>query len=210
MQRQKHGRTADLEPGQLPEAACRTPFCALAQTALPLSDKPQTGLTTGLRRSTSSPLERSSVHRPMSAHPLSGTRGSRHHWAGPNADPIPEHEPVRPSGAAQALLAPVRKASCSCCTRPNFEATRHKPTGPFLQVYCSGDTSPRSPASPTLYESYLNSPIASMEAGLDRQDSSASTSESLEHCVRGGLPRLSSGLSSSCNSSCHGSVPRAK
>lgn len=109
---QKPGKTADLQTGHLPDALARTPFCALAQTALPASDKPHTGLTTGLRRATSSPLERSLVHRPMSALPLSGSRGSRHHWAGPNADPIPENEPVRPSGTAQALLAPVRKASC--------------------------------------------------------------------------------------------------
>ncbi|KAK9845681.1 hypothetical protein WJX84_002225 [Apatococcus fuscideae] len=112
------------------------------------------------------------------------TRGSRHHWAGPNADPIPENEPVRPSGVAQSLLAPVRKVHY-------------------------GETSPRSTPSPTLYESYLSSPTASVESGLDRQDSTSSTSETLEHCVRGGLPRLSSGLSSSC-SSCLSSVPRAK
>ncbi|KAK9865748.1 hypothetical protein WJX84_006496 [Apatococcus fuscideae] len=110
------------------------------------------------------------------------SRSSRHHWPGPNGDPIPENEPVRPSGAAQALLAPVRK------------------------VHCAGDVSPRSSPSPTLYESLLSSPTASADELFDRQDSNTSTSDSLERCVRGGLPRLSSGLSSSMRS-CY---PRAK
>ena len=203
--------SVDLCPEQRTIVAF-TPFSELSRAPLPSSGA-STSVEGRLRRARSSPLERQHLYRNMAVAPLMSlqSRSSRHHWPGPNGDPIPENEPVRPSGAAQALLAPVRQVSHPCYSRAPFSARLDSSHAdlmltPLQQVHCAGDVSPRSSPSPTLYESLLSSPTASADELFDRQDSNTSTSDSLERCVRGGLPRLSSGLSSSMRS-CY---PRAK